>query len=165
MTTQAQQSATLAYDSAAIFSQGRATMSETDWNWHIRQSLHKQGYRALHVREANETGVADLLVYRSLLTSSGAIVHYQVIEAWLELKVVRIGETGVDLIKPGQREFMRDHWRIGRNAMFAFYDRTVDMLEVRQGDLKGRVKMYKPNPYAINWQEVFAHFKARKVAL
>lgn len=166
MTTQAQRAATASFDAAAEFEKGRLSMTETDWNWHIRNALQKQGYRAFHIREASENGVADLIVYRQLRNLPRLMqCDLQVVEAWLELKVQRPTDRWDDLVKPAQRELMRDHWRLARNAMFVTFDQTVYMLAVRQGDCKGRVKMYKPNPYTLNWQEVFAHFKARKVSL
>jgi hypothetical protein len=170
MTTVAQRAAVMSFDPAASFDKdpGRAFMSETDWNWHIRRALSYQTFSALHIREASETGVADLIVYHTVeFTSGPQSVNgpMQKIDAWLELKVVQLGEKWDGSIRAGQKQFMRDHWRIGRNALFVMFDRKVDMLSIRQGDLKGRVKMYKPNPYTLDWQEVFNHFKTRKVSL
>lgn len=165
MTTVAQRAAVLRPVKQIVSAEQRQVMSETDWNWQIRQALARQSKRSFHIREASEVGVADLIVYHNYMTASGTIERFQVVDAWLELKVQRPGENWDSLLRPGQREFMRDHWRMGRNAMFVTYDRKVDMFAIRQGDLKGRVKMCGPDPYAINWQEVFDHFKARKVSL
>ena len=166
MTTRAQRAAVASFDPAVAFDNDKVAVgffSETDWNYHVRYALQRQRFRAFHIREASENGVADIVVYHN--KGPHIADGDQVIDAWLELKVVRLGETWESKVRPAQREFMRDHWRLARNALLVIVDRKVDMISVRQGDLKGRVKMYKPNPYAINWQEVFDHFKARKVSL
>jgi hypothetical protein len=140
--------------------------TETDWNWHFRMALQDQGFRAFHVREASETGVADLIVYRKLAWVTdplGKQDDYQVVECWMELKTEN--SKSASNIRPGQVQFMREHWRCGRNALFVMYDRTVRMLAVHQGDLKGRVKMCYQSPYATQWQEVFNHFKKRRVSV
>lgn len=171
MTTRAQRAAMLQPAPSTISEARRVSFTETDWNWHWRTALHIQGYRAFHIREASEVGVSDLIVYRnqgpmgSKPCAESCETCVQVIESWLELKVQRRGEKLVDLVNPGQKEFLRNHWRIGRNALVAAYVQHTDMIEVRQGDLKGRVKTYVADPYLIEWQEVFAHFKARKVSL
>jgi hypothetical protein len=145
-----------------------ARWTETDWNWHVRGALRAQGFRSFHIREASETGVADLVVYRTydVIEINGAPLAKgptQVIEAWLELKVDNDKERYArDDRKASQRQFMREHWQQGHNALFVMFDRKVGMLAVHQGDLKGRVKMCPPYPYAVNWQEVFDSFKARK---
>ncbi len=140
--------------------------TETDWNWHMRKALEAQGFRTFHIREASETGVADLVVYqvrpayvhREEGNTALSAVDLQVIDAWLELKKA----NDLSEIRSSQKEFMREHWRAGHNAMFVMFDRKVGMLAVRQGDLKGRVKMYLPCPYNVSWADIFAHFKARK---
>lgn len=140
--------------------------TETDWNWHMREALKIQGFRVFHIREASETGIADLIVYNKIefpLTVPGQGRELQVISAWLELKANNV--KTVPHIRPAQVQFMRDHWRIGRNALFVMYDRTVRMLAIHQGDLKGRVKMLPQSPYATRWQEVFDHFKTRRVSI
>lgn len=144
----------------------RDRWSETDYNWHCREALMTQGCRALHIREAHEVGVADLLVYRQeaarVIIDGKTMLSedLQVISAWLELKIVNdLGE-----IRPAQKEFMRDHWRLNKNAMFVMRDTKVHMTAIRQGDLKGRVMMVHEDPYQIQWQEVFQKFKSRKFA-
>lgn len=143
--------------------------TETDWNWHFREALQTQGFRCFHIREASETGIADLIVYRKIQVTgikTAEFTDLQVIEAWIELKVendkVRYER---DPRKASQRQFMRDHWRSNRNAIYVMYDRTVQMLAVHQGDLKGRVKMIPQSPYATPWQGVFDHFKSRRVSV
>lgn len=136
--------------------------TETDWNWHIRKALRSQGFRVLHIRETNETGVADLLVYRKIRVtgiSPAEFTDLQTIAAWLELKVDNSKSTSN--IRPAQREFMREHWSESQNAMFVMFDHKAGKLAVHQGDLKGRVKMLPAYPYTTRWQEVFTHFKNR----
>lgn len=139
-----------------------STWTETDWNWHIREALRAQGFRVLHIRETNETGVADLIVYRGVqipgVKYDGSI-NLQTIAAWLELKVDNSKSTSN--IRPAQREFMREHWSESQNAMFVMFDHKAGKLAVHQGDLKGRVKMLPAYPYTTRWQEVFTHFKNR----
>ena len=140
--------------------------TETDWNWHMRKALEQQGFRTFHIREASETGIADLIVYRMGGFPVGGRHIDQVIEAWIELKKDN-DKTSYekDPRKAAQRQFMREHWQESRNAIYMMFDRKVGMLAVYQGELRGRVKMLPAYPYANNWQEVFAHFKSRKVAL
>lgn len=138
-----------------------AYRDETDFNWHMRQALMDQGFRTLHIREANETGVADLVVYESLanVAQPHEYMNYQIIRAWLELKMEWDPRFGN--VRTGQKEFMRDHWRIGKNALFVFRDLPNMVLRVRQGDLKGREIQVTDDPYGVRWQEVFARFKRR----
>lgn len=137
--------------------------TETDWNWHMRMALQACRYNTFHIREASETGVADLIVYKTqdynLVDEISLKPRVQVIEAWLELKTQN--SKSESNIRPGQREFMREHWNDARNALFIMFDRKVGMLAVHQGDLKGRVKMLPAYPYGVDWPAVFAHFKAR----
>ncbi len=146
--------------------------TETDFNWHMREALRAQGYRALHIREASETGVADLLVYRGNVPR--AILHQegprkgtqeccQVIDAWVELKAENNkAKYCMDPRKASQRQFMKEHWELDRNAIYVMMDRKVCMLAAHQGDLRGVVKMLPMSPYSVDWQAVFAHFKARR---
>lgn len=134
--------------------------TETDLNWHMRQAIQSQGYDVFHIREASETGVADLLVYKMGGFPVGGSLVDQVIECWMELKTEN--SKLESNIRPSQREFMRVHWQGGRNAVFVMFDRKVGMLAAHQGDLKGRVKMLPASPYSVDWSAVFAHFKARK---
>lgn len=127
--------------------------SETDFNWHMRMALQEQGYRATHIRETDEPGKADLLVYQ--YCDDHDTVE---IEAWLELKI----HNEVSGIRTGQREFMRDHWHMGHNAMFVMRDRKTALLVIRQGDLKGRTMSVDDDPYKVNWQEVIQAFRSRK---
>lgn len=138
--------------------------TETDWNWHMREALRIQGFRTFHIREASETGVADLIVYKRMFPGDSTCT--QKIHAWLELKKDNDKVAySRDVRKAAQRQFMREHWREARNALYVMFDRKVGMLAVHQGDLNGRVKMLPVYPYAINWQEVFDHFKARRVSV
>lgn len=135
----------------------------TDMNRHLRQALKMQGLRVLHISETGtETGTADLLVYDMQRRLTGVVdrefTDLQVIRGWLELKI----ENDVNSIRPAQREFMRDHWREGRNAIFVMRDRRMDMFALRQGDLKGRVTMVPSDPYDVNWSAIFERFRARK---
>jgi hypothetical protein len=134
--------------------------TETDLNWHMREALRAQSYRALHIREASETGVFDLLVYAPGGMIAGGEYKDQVIHAWIELKVEN--SKADSNVRSSQREFGRDHWQAGRNAIFVMIDRKVGMLAAHQGDLKGRVKMLPLSPYSVDWQAVIAHFKARR---
>lgn len=138
--------------------------TETDWNWHMRMALQACGYNTFHIREASETGVADLVVYKTrdydLLDEVSLKPRVQVLEAWLELKTQN--SKSESNIRPGQREFMREHWNDAHNALFIMFDRRMGALAVHQGDLKGRVKMLPAYPYGVDWPAVFAHFKARK---
>lgn len=149
--------------------------TETDWNWHMRMALQAYQYNTFHIREASETGVADLIVYSTVdvVLPLGTAVpraegrrvikescSVQVIEAWIELKTEN--SKSESNIRPGQREFMRHHWQDGHNALFIMFDRKVGMLAVHQGDLRGRVKMLPAYPYGVDWPAVFAHFKARR---
>lgn len=142
--------------------------TETDWNWHMRQAIHACGYDVFHIREASETGVADLIAYRvetARVSIDGDKVideQVQVISAWLELKVENDKVAYMkDARRAGQRQFMRYHWETGHNAMYIMFDRKMGMLAVHQGDLRGRVKMLPASPYSVDWLAVFAHFKAR----
>lgn len=143
--------------------------TETDFNWHMREALRAQNRRSFHIREASETGVADLIVYKTeiklVLNSMDTPVGrepVQVIEAWVELKKDNDKTAYLrDERKAAQRQFMREHWEMGRNAIYIMFDRKVGMLAAHQGDLKGRVKMLPASPYSVDWPAVFAHFKAR----
>lgn len=133
--------------------------TETDFNWHMREALRAQGHCAFHIREASETGVADLIVYDYV---DQPRVQAQVIEAWVELKVNNDKAAYQrDERKASQRQFMREHWNAAHNAIFVMMDRKVGMLAAHQGDLKGRVKMLPMSPYSVDWQAVFSHFKSR----
>lgn len=140
--------------------------TETDLNWHMREALRVQDYRAFHIREASETGVADLIVYRAQRVTGiqpAEFTDLQVIDAWIELKKDNDKATYLrDERKASQRQFMREHWDVGRNAIYVMMDRKVGMLAAHQGDLKGRVKMLPLSPYSVDWPAVFAHFKARR---
>lgn len=140
--------------------------TETDFNWHMREALRAQGFRTFHIREASETGVADLIVYNrtvDVVTTTGlGLGSVQVIEAWIELKAENDKAAYLrDERKASQRQFMREHWEMGRNAVYVMMDTKVGMLAAHQGDLKGRVKMLPMSPYSVDWPAVFAHFRAR----
>lgn len=135
--------------------------TETDFNWHMRQALTAQGFRAFHIREASETGVADLIVYSQ--DCAGQWGERQVIDAWIELKAENDkARYQMDPRKASQRQFMREHWNVGRNAIYVMMDRKVGMLAVHQGDLKGRVKMLPLSPYSVDWPAVFDYFKSKR---
>ena len=137
--------------------------TETDLNWHMRETLRAQGYRAFHIREASDVGVADLIVYGPGGAIAGGKYLDQVIDAWVELKIDNDKEAYLrDDRKITQRGFMREHWQVARNAIYVMFDRKVGMLAAHQGDLKGRVKMLPASPYSVDWRAVFAHFKTRK---
>lgn len=136
--------------------------TETDFNFHMRDALMGQGFNAIHVRETNEPGKADLLVYEMGGQPIAGVYHDQVICAWLELKMTP--ETTGSNIRPAQREFMRQHWQVARNALFVMYDPKTDLLVLRQGDLRGSTGMVQSNPFKVNWREVFERFKRRKVS-
>ncbi len=140
--------------------------TETDFNWHMREALRAQHFRTFHIREASETGVADLVVYSKhpwLGTPTGEQVDLQVIDAWVELKVENNkAKYCMDPRKASQRQFMKEHWQQGQNAIYVMMDRKVGMLAAHQGDLRGVVKMLPMSPYSVDWQAVFAHFKARR---
>lgn len=148
--------------------------TETDWNWHMRMALQAYQYNTFHIREASETGVADLIVYSTVdvVLPLGTAVpraegrrvikescSVQVIEAWIELKTNN--SKSESNIRPGQREFMREHWNDARNALFMMFDRKACMLAAHQGDLTGVVKMLPMSPYSVDWPAVFSHFKSR----
>ncbi len=135
--------------------------TETDFNWHMREALRAQDRRTFHIREASETGVADLIVYRQTLQEGFG--SPQVIDAWIELKSENNkAKYCMDPRKASQRQFMREHWELGKNAIYVMFDRKVGMLAAHQGDLKGVVKMLPASPYSVDWPAVFAHFKARR---
>lgn len=135
--------------------------TETDLNWHMRYALQAQGFRTFHIREASETGVADLIVYSQ--DCVGQWGERQVIDCWMELKKDNDKAAYLrDERKASQRQFMREHWNVGRNAIYVMMDHKVGMLAAHQGDLKGRVKMFPLSPYSVDWPAVFAHFKARR---
>lgn len=140
--------------------------TETDLNWHMRYALQAQGLRTFHIREASETGVADLIVYgpsNTLAMFAEDDARGQVIHAWIELKRDNDKAAYIrDERKASQRQFMREHWNVGRNAIYVMMDHKVGMLAAHQGDLKGRVKMLPLSPYSVDWSAVFAHFKARR---
>lgn len=145
--------------------------TETDFNWHMREALRAQEFRSFHIREASETGVADLIVYhttpRAMLHQEGprkgGVVYSEVIDCWMELKSENNkAKYQMDPRKASQRQFMREHWELGQNAIYVMMDRKVGMLAAHQGDLKGVVKMLPMSPYSVDWQAVFAHFKARR---
>lgn len=134
--------------------------TETDFNWHMREALRAQCFRSFHIREASETGVADLIVYHSTLQEGFG--SPQVIDCWMELKAENNkAKYCMDPRKASQRQFMREHWELSKNAIYVMMDRKVCMLAAHQGDLKGVVKMLPMSPYSVDWQAVFAHFKAR----
>jgi hypothetical protein len=155
--------------------------TETDLNWHMREALRAQGYRTFHIREASDTGIADLIVYRQFAEVDGRVYRpeepkpfggtwgegianpLQVIDAWVELKIDNDKEAYLrDDRKAAQRGFMREHWQAARNAIYVMFDRKVGMLAAHQGDLRGRVKMLPASPYSVDWSAVFAHFKTRR---
>lgn len=141
----------------------RASWTETDLNWHMRQALMEQGFRAIHIREANEPGVFDLAVYERLEVMRAPFTNpewIQELTAWLELKMDRPSKPAK--IEVSQKEFGRDHWPICRNAMFCTYVVRADALLLQQGDLKGRIMEVSGDPYAVDWRRVFAKFKSRK---
>lgn len=159
MTTRAQQSRPL---TIPAFLRGgtpeqRDNWTETDFNWHMREALREQSYHAFHIRETDEPGKADLIVYKGYpqLDGAGPLVC---LEAWLELKI----QNDIKHIRPGQKEFMRHHWELGRNAMFVMRDRKTGLLVIRQGDLKGRIMQTDDNPYVVKWAEVIQAFKSRQ---
>ena len=130
------------------------SQEETDFNWHMRQALLQQGYFAMHIREANYPGPADLIVYHNQNEA-------QVIDAWVELKV------GSDWsgIRPSQREFMRMHWALGKNAIYALLDKEAipyGAIRCLQGDEKRSELAVNVDPYKVKWEEVFRKFRQRK---
>lgn len=145
--------------------------TETDFNWHMREALRAQNRRSFHIREASETGVADLIVYKTgiMLTDrpeydeQDGKMLLQTVEAWLELKAENNkAKYCMDPRKASQRQFMKEHWELGKNAIYVMMDRKVGLLAAHQGDLRGVVKMLPMSPYSVDWPAVFAHFKARR---
>lgn len=134
--------------------------TETDFNWHVREALRAQNFRTFHIRETSETGVADLIVYHQTLQAGFG--SPQTIDCWMELKSENNkAKYCMDMRKASQRQFMKDHWELGKNAIYVMMDRKVGMLAAHQGDLRGVVKMLPMSPYSVDWPAVFAHFKAR----
>lgn len=138
--------------------------NETEFNWHMRNALMDRGFRALHIREAHETGVADLLVYRQDVGSTfpDRPKGQQVIEAWLELKAVDVISGWEREIRPAQRQFMREHWGMGHNALFVVLCRKEGNVRIHQGDLKGGARVVSCDLGLIDWNDLFYHFKKRR---
>lgn len=130
----------------------RLVISETEFNSAMREALSSQGYRALHIREAHITGVADLIVYQ---TSKGV----QVIRAWLELKVKTSKSSGEP--RPAQIEFMRDYWRLGRNSFFVTLNLQDPQpaIEIKQGHdwciIDQSLIFLTSDPKQVIWADVF----------
>lgn len=130
------------------------SITETEFNSAMREALRSQGYRVLHIREADITGVADLIVYKMI---SG----YQRIYAWLEIKV-RDDKNYSGIPRPAQFEFMRDHWRLGRNSFFVTLDLRdpLAMITISQGDDwdgESKIGFTEFSPAKIAWVKVFQH--------
>lgn len=134
--------------------------SETVLNYHCREAMMRQGLRALHVKEANEAGVSDLIVSQyvngNLLT--GQPFKAQEILAWLELKIGWNGQS----VRVPQRDFMRQQWREGRNSWFAALNKigepvTIDFYRGDTGSGLGEpVLQVRADPYRVDWKaEVF----------
>jgi hypothetical protein len=66
-------------------------MSETEFNAELRKVLRAHGIRAIHIREADQPGVLDLLCYDG-----------DRILGWLELKIKNTA------VRTSQREFIKD---------------------------------------------------------
>jgi len=65
--------------------------NETQFNAQLRKYLRARGFSVIHIKEADETGVFDLLVYKGSR-----------ILAWIELKMKD------NVVEVSQREFMRE---------------------------------------------------------
>ena len=74
-------------------------MSETKFNAELRAVLRAQGLRALHIREADQPGASDLVVWQG-----------REILAWAELKVFP------NTAEPHQTQFLEERQVEGGNA-------------------------------------------------
>lgn len=87
-------------------------LSETEFNARLRSLMRAQGLKAIHVREADEPGVLDLVVYQS-----------EALYGWLELKVDN------EAVRTSQKEFLRDH----RNSyVLRYMSRSGNILVYRR---------------------------------
>lgn len=93
-------------------------MIETEFNLRMRQVIRAHGFRCLHIREADEPGVLDLIVYLQ-----------NVIFAWIELK--RDNEE----VRTSQIQFMKSHSSLGMPPVYLMRLRTES----------GQVDVYRPN--------------------
>lgn len=74
-------------------------MNETKFNAELRAVLRVQGLQALHIREADQPGVSDLVVWRG-----------RALVAWLELKI------DDHEVEPQQEQFQKDRLKEGAEA-------------------------------------------------
>lgn len=74
-------------------------MNETQFNAGLRAVLRAQGLGALHVREADQPGTADLLIWKG-----------QRLLAWVELKI------GDHEVEPQQWQFLEEQVKRGSSA-------------------------------------------------
>ena len=99
-------------------------MTETEFNRQMREVLRAQGMRCLHIREADQPGVLDLIVWT-------VIPLPRTPPRWLELKI------GDEEVRPSQVDFM---WGTADPARCIILrlrgDKKVD-LEVPVPDSKG----------------------------
>lgn len=74
-------------------------MNETEFNSKLRSVLRTQGLGVLHIREADQPGAADLVIWKD-----------QRLLAWVELKI------GDHEVEPQQWQFLEERVREGGEA-------------------------------------------------
>lgn len=77
------------------------TRSETAFNADLREVMRAGGLTVLHIREADEVGVWDLLIAWEVWDGSHKLMSHQ--HMWMELKVLD------EPLRPSQVTFARNH--------------------------------------------------------
>lgn len=91
-------------------------VSETQFNAALRDVLRGQGLKVLHLRECDQDGPSDLIVWRGIM-----------VLAWAELKMNN------EPLRPSQKEFLREVGPAGNAYVIRCFG-SVQVLVLRNDD-------------------------------
>jgi hypothetical protein len=122
-------------------------VNETQFNAELRAIMRVQGLGVLHIREADQPGASDLVVWQGLRPTS----------VWVELKV------GEHTVEPHQWQFLEDRVREGFDCFTVTLSTNPnDPYGVHIGRVIGRGHKcyyvgYKSDYRRVDWSEILFH--------
>lgn len=114
-------------------------MTETEFNAAFRAVLRTQGLGGLHIREADQPGVSDLVVWQG-----------RSLQAWAELKV------DDRAVEPQQMQFLQERETESGSAYVIRFNNNTGLTYVARPLSTGLVMVdVFPNFRLVKWKEFF----------
>lgn len=121
-------------------------MNETEFNAALRGTLRVQGLKALHIREADETGVSDLVIWQG-----------RTLVAWAELKVDNHELEGA------QHQFLLDREKESGNAYLIRFSNTSGLTRVSRPVAEGVLHVATVDNFRLTEWTAFFKWHRREV--